>query len=235
MARIVLLRHAHSVANEKGILAGRIPGVALSETGRNQANELAQRLKGVHVTTISCSPMERCQETITPWLKSDPSLDLREFSIEDRLNEVDYGSWSGMPLKKLSKDPMWKVIQSSPSKVTFPNGEKIAGMQKRAVTAVKAISTSQKGTHFFISHGDVIKAIVADLLSMKLDTFQKLVIDPASITVFEFERDSLGKDRVVMTAFNNTSGDLTQILSAPSQRKATLGGGAGIARLGKRK
>jgi probable phosphomutase (TIGR03848 family) len=227
--RIVLLRHAHSIANEQGILAGRIPGISLSEKGRAQSQALAERLKGASITTISCSPLERCQETILPWLQSDNTLEFLNFSIEDRLNEVDYGSWSGLPLKKLSKDPLWKTIQERPSKVGFPEGERILGMQKRAVEAVKEISGSKKGTHLFISHGDVIKAIAAELLSMKLDTFQKLVIDPASITIFEIEGE-----RVIMTTFNNTSGDLSALLSDTSTRKATLGGGAGLSKMSKK-
>ena len=226
MARIVLLRHAHSVANEKGILAGRMPGISLSEKGKNQSQDLALRLQGAHISTISCSPLERCQQTILPWLQSDPAMNIEAFSREDRLNEVDYGNWSGLSLKKLSKEPLWKVIQATPSKVAFPQGERIASMQKRAVTAIKEISDTKSGTHLFVSHGDVIKAIIADLLSMKLDTFQKLVIDPASITIFETE-----KDRVVMTTFNNTSGDLAPLLKSPSTRKATLGGGSGSSRL----
>lgn len=229
MARIVLLRHAHSLANEKGILAGRIPGVSLSEKGLAQATSLAERLKGAYISTISCSPLERCQQTILPWLQSDPAMNIEAFTIEDRLNEVDYGIWSGVSLKKLSKDPMWKIIQETPSKVTFPQGERIAAMQKRAVSAVKEIANTKSGTHLFVSHGDVIKAVIADLLSMKLDTFQKLVVDPASITIFETD-----KDRVVMTTFNNTSGDLAPLLKSPAIRKATLGGGSGIARLAKR-
>jgi len=226
VARIVLLRHAHSVANEKGILAGRMPGISLSEKGKNQSQDLALRLQGADISTISCSPLERCQQTILPWLHSDPTMNIEAFSIEDRLNEVDYGNWSGLSLKKLSREPLWKVIQETPSKVVFPQGERISSMQKRAVTAVKEIADTKSGTHLFVSHGDVIKAIIADLLSMKLDTFQKLVIDPASITIFETE-----KNRVVMTTFNNTSGDLAPFLKSPSTRKATLGGGSGISRL----
>ena len=68
MARIVLLRHAHSVANEKNLLAGRTPGISLSKTGKEQAKDLIARLGATQFDEITISPLQRCRETIDPWL-----------------------------------------------------------------------------------------------------------------------------------------------------------------------
>jgi broad specificity phosphatase PhoE len=107
----------------------------------------------------------------------------KTISSDNSLIEVDYGQWSGRKLSSLSKEKLWKAIQDKPSSVEFPGGEKIRSMQKRAISSVHdALKQSKNGVHLFVSHGDVLKAIVASLLKIKLDDFQSLVIDPASIT-----------------------------------------------------
>ena len=224
MARIILLRHAHSIANESGILAGQLPGISLSKKGAQQAVELVARIGKVSFDSIRMSPMQRCQETLAPWLESPNSNGLRKFVLDEKLIEMNYGNWSGKKLSSLSKLPLWKIIQERPSKVEFPQGERMTSMQKRAVAAIEeAVHEKPKGTHLFVSHGDVIKAMVASLLKMKLDNFQSLVIDPASITIFEYDGKSA---RLIL--FNDHLTQLEGSLSKVHSKKMLLGGGAGV-------
>jgi 2,3-bisphosphoglycerate-dependent phosphoglycerate mutase len=95
---------------------------------------------------------------------------------------MEYGTWSGKPLKQLSKDPIWKSIQSRPSLVRFPGGESFSEMSLRANQAVLEVAAG-KNRIAIVSHGDVIKAIIAFHLGMSLDSFQRLSIDPASISI----------------------------------------------------
>ena len=226
MARIILLRHAHSIANESGILAGQLPGISLSKKGSQQAIDLVDRIGKVSFDSIRMSPMQRCQETLAPWLESSHSNGLKRFILDEKLIEMNYGSWSGKKLNSLAKQPLWKIIQKTPSKVEFPQGERMTAMQKRAVASVEeAVLERSKGTHLFVSHGDVIKAMVASLLKMKLDNFQSLVIDPASITMLEYDGDSA---RLIL--FNDNLTHLEGALSGARPKKMLLGGGAGAVR-----
>lgn len=226
MARIILLRHAHSIANESGILAGQLPGISLSKKGSQQAVDLVDRIGKVSFDSIRMSPMQRCQETLAPWLESPHSNGLKKFVLDEKLIEMNYGSWSGKKLNSLAKQPLWKIIQKTPSKVEFPQGERMTAMQKRAVASVEeAVQEKSKGTHLFVSHGDVIKAIVASLLKMKLDNFQSLVIDPASITMLEYDGESA---RLIL--FNDNLTHLEGSLSGARPKKMLLGGGAGAVR-----
>ena len=226
MARIILLRHAHSIANESGILAGQSPGISLSKKGIQQAIDLVDRIGKVSFDSIRMSPMQRCQETLAPWLESAHSNGLKRFILDEKLIEMNYGSWSGKKLNSLAKQPLWKIIQKTPSKVEFPQGERMTAMQKRAVASVEeAVLEKSKGTHLFVSHGDVIKAMVASLLKMKLDNFQSLVIDPASITMLEYDGDSA---RLIL--FNDNLTHLEGSLSGARPKKMLLGGGAGAVR-----
>lgn len=222
MARLVFIRHAHSTANDAGILSGQLPGVSLSKKGEKQAQLLVERLGASEFDSIRVSPMQRCEETIAPWLNSGYSRGLKAYEIDESLIEVDYGSWSGRKLSSLSREKMWKVIQDRPSTVQFPEGERIKAMQKRALSSVmQALGDKKNGTHLFVSHGDVLKALVASLMKIKLDDFQSLVIDPASVTVIDFDGT---KSRLL--AFNDTHSPIAPMTKMEKSTKMLLGGGA---------
>jgi probable phosphoglycerate mutase len=223
--RLVLIRHAHSEANAAGILSGRLPNVHLSEKGLAQSEQLAVRLGNFPVSNLRISPMERCFETISPWINSIviPNNPRFEPIIDEELTEVDYGLWSGKKLSILSKNKLWKTVQESPSRMYFPKGEGIAQMQSRAMTSVhEAVSTKAKGSAVIVSHGDVIKSIVASALGMHLDEFQRIVIDPASISIVDY---STMKPRVLL--LNDSRAVVTDLLVAPKRAKNLLGGGSG--------
>ena len=186
--RLVLIRHAHSQANASGILSGRLPGVHLSDKGIAQAEHLVQRLGIFPISNLRISPIERCFETIAPWINSIvlPNNPQFEPTIDHDLTEVDYGSWSGKKLSALSKNKLWRTVQESPSRMYFPSGEGIAAMQARAMKSVHdAVSARGKGNAVIVSQGDVIKSIVASALGMHVEEFQRMVIDPASISILD--------------------------------------------------
>ena len=229
MTRIVLLRHAHSSANAKAILAGRALGVDLSDRGRKESEDVAKRLKEINFSLIRVSPMERCAQTIEPLLaqlsKSREAKPIVE--VESDLIEVDYGKWTGRKLAVLSRDKAWKVVQNTPSAMYFPGGEGLLDVQARAMRALNsAANTPGKGAKLLVSHGDVIKSIIASVLGTHLDHFQKIIIDPASLTVLDFN----GVDYRVLT-LNSTAAPISAFLKEELSKKkvvtALLGGGSG--------
>jgi len=223
--QIVLIRHAHSEANARGVLSGRISGVHLSATGVSQSQELITRLGSIIVSELRISPLERCAETINPWWESIGKKSNRGLDIvkDENLIEVDYGKWSGKKLTILSSHKLWKTVQNNPSAMYFPSGEGLAQMQERAMRAVhSAIGSKKKGAAVLVSHGDVIKSIVASCLGMHLDDFQRIVIDPASVTIIDF---SSSKPRLIL--LNDSRADLEGFINAPYRKRNLLGGGAG--------
>jgi probable phosphomutase (TIGR03848 family) len=228
MTTVLLVRHGLSDANSGGTLAGWTPGVHLADKGRDQVASLAERLAAVPVAGIVSSPLERCQETAAA-LAANRALDI---TTDDRLGECHYGDWQGQPLKTLAKDPLWKVVQAHPSAATFPGGEALRDTQARAVTAVRELNQRFGGesTWIAVSHGDVIKAILADALGMHLDEFQRIVVDPASVSVVTYTTL-----RPFVTRMNDTGGDVAGLIPPKRQRRrrassdAVVGGGAGTA------
>ena len=230
MARLLFIRHAHSTANDAGILSGQLPGISLSKKGKKQAEELVERLGASSFDSIRVSPMQRCEETIAPWINSRYSRGMKSYQIDESLIEMNYGTWSGRKLSSLSREKMWQEIQERPSTVQFPQGERMKAMQKRALMSISdALEEKKNGTHLFVSHGDVLKALVASLLKMKLDDFQSLVIDPASVTVIDFDGN---KSRLL--AFNDSHSPIAPMTSMEKSTKALLGGGARGSRSGKK-
>jgi probable phosphomutase (TIGR03848 family) len=230
VATVLLLRHGRTTANADGGLAGRRP-VELDETGRAQAAAVGERLNALPLAAVVTSPLIRCRQTLELAL---PDAKVVE---EEGLIECGYGEWEGQPLKKLAKDPLWPVVQQHPSAAVFPGGEAMAAMAARAVEAVRrwdAQVTAEHGPEavwLACSHGDVIKAIVADALGVHLDLFQRIVADPASLTAISFT-----PTRPFLLRLNDTGGDLAGLVppkrrrqrrARPADSDATVGGRAG--------
>ena len=223
MPKIVLIRHAHSTANAAGVLSGQLPNVHLSESGQEQAERLAERLGKLTIARVHVSPMDRCSQTLAPWLaKYGKGVTV---TLEPNLVEVDYGKWSGKKLATLSRAKLWRKVQGQPSAVTFPDGESLAQMQVRAMQSVHDFFASDQEMTIMVSHGDVIKAIVASSMGMHLDDFQRIVIDPASITILE---SSGGAIR--LTRLNDSDSSVSELLQSKSKRGHLLGGGKGISK-----
>lgn len=218
MSRIVLLRHAHSTANLKNVLAGRTEGVVLSSKGENQAIELVERIGKSRFDAVVISPIQRCSQTIAPWLAAygNGIVPL----VDEGFSEVDYGTWTGKSLAVLQRKKLWKIVQEHPSQMVFPQGESLMEMQSRAVASFHKVNNLKgKNPRLIVSHGDVIKSIVAHVLGMHLDQFQRLVIEPASMTVIETQN---GVSRLI--SFN----DQKSVLSGKESKGAfALGGSTG--------
>jgi probable phosphomutase (TIGR03848 family) len=181
---LLLVRHGLT-ATTGHVLTGWMPGIPLDDRGRAQAAALAARLAPLPLDAIVSSPLERCQQTaaaIAVTRDGQPVL------TEDRVGECHYGDWTGQPLNKLAQEKLWRVVQAHPSAVTFPGGESMPDMQHRAVAAVREWNArlGQNATYLICSHGDVIKAIVADSLGLHLDQSQRIQADPCSLTVIRY-------------------------------------------------
>jgi probable phosphomutase (TIGR03848 family) len=191
MPTLLLVRHGRSTANSAGILAGWTPGVDLDAHGEQQAKDLAERLAGVPLAGLVSSPLDRCRQTVAPLLAGRPELVQR---LDERLGECRYGDWSGRPLSELAGEPLWKTVQAHPSAAVFPGpeGESLREMSHRAVDSIRQWDAEIEHEHgpdavwLACSHGDVIKAIVADALGLHLDNFQRISVEPCSVTAIRY-------------------------------------------------
>ncbi len=212
---VILLRHGRSVSNTSHTLAGRSEGVGLDEKGQVQARELVERVSGLPIKALIRSPQLRCGLTLEPLAAA---LGLAPL-VDERLAEVDYGAWTGRKLGELVKEPLWAVVQQQPSAAVFPDGEGLADVQSRAVAAVRQHDRQLAEHHgadalwIACTHGDVIKAVVADALGTHLDSFQRITADPASMSVIRYT-----PLRPFVVHLNHTGARLASALGTPTPK-----------------
>jgi probable phosphomutase (TIGR03848 family) len=238
MTTVLLIRHGRTSANTAGVLSGRSSGVVLDEVGHRQAAALAVRIAGVPLRTVLTSPLRRCRQTAQALLASRAE-EACPIQVEQGLVECGYGEWTGKALRELSKDKLWAAVQQQPSAVRFPGGESMAEMSARAVGAIRAWDARLGTEHgsdavwAAVSHGDPIKAILADALGMHLDSFQRIVVDPASISIIRYTAT-----RPYVITVNSSTVDLGTVFAPRKKARrrrsqppddAPVGGGLGSA------
>ena len=200
---ILLVRHGQTPTTGK-VLPGRAPGLHLADAGRAQAALVAERLAGIEVAALYCSPLERTVETAAPIAEAFGL----EAILEPGLLECDFGEWTGADLSELNAKPEWATIQHAPSTFRFPGGESFPEMQHRIVSAIERIRTAHEGkTVVCVSHADPIKAAVAYALGTHLDLFQRIVVSPCSVSAIAF---TPGQAPVVLTV-NSASSSLSYL------------------------
>src|SRR5438552_15864498 len=150
-----------------GKRAGRPAGLHLSDEGRKQAENAAERIAKIDkVVAIYSSPLERARETAGIIAKARHQA----VRIERGLLELNIGKFTGMALKDAHKTDEWKAIQQHPSGFHFPGGESFTEMQTRITRAIAPLAP-RHGGHIIVavSHAHPIKAAVAHALGTPLD------------------------------------------------------------------
>jgi probable phosphomutase (TIGR03848 family) len=224
---VLLVRHGLTAGTGK-VLTGRMPGIPLDDRGREQASALAARLASVPLDAIVTSPLERCRQTADA-IASARNGHPVAVTEDELLGEVRYGDWTGKPLRRLARDPLWRVVQAHPSAARFPgpDGESLPDVQHRAVQAIRDWNArlGPGAVYLICSHGDVIKSVIADCLGMHLDLFQRINVDPCSLSVIRYT-----PLRPFLLRMNDTGGSVASLIRparAGQDSAAVIGGGAG--------
>lgn len=226
MPVIVLLRHGLSSANTAGILAGRSPGVSLTDQGVSALEATLAMLPQRKFSRMLHSPLQRCEQTAQI---AATAAEFDSIEVDENIIELDYGDWTGRALKDLGSEALWKTVLEQASQARFPGGESIAEAADRAVARVRTVVDELRADELraeeqrsvenetsdanpgdskwamLVSHGDIIKAIIADALGMPLDDFQRISVAPGSFTVIDFSGP-----RPVLTAMSVTAAGLSE-------------------------
>lgn len=183
MPIFLLIRHAETDYNKKSRIASRLPGVHLNQKGKQQAQQLADKLANAPIKAIHSSPLERAIETAEPLARV---LNL-EIVPNPGLLESDCGEWQGKSVKNLQRQKIWQSVQQRPSLFHFPGGEWIGECQHRMVQVLETLRPNYSPQDLVVcfSHADPIKQLIAYYLGLPLDNYQRLSIDLASITALQ--------------------------------------------------
>ncbi|CAN5690000.1 histidine phosphatase family protein [soil metagenome] len=194
MAHFLFLRHgAHDYLGRA--IAGRLPGVHLNELGRKQAEQLAQKLSLLPIDAIYSGPLERVRET------AEPIANARHLSLQvaEEFTEIEAGEWTDRAFADLSPEPRWEHFNSFRSVTAAPGGELMLEVQARVVRKLVELRTRHQFV-VIVTHGDVIRTAFAHFLGVHLDLFQRIEVDPASLSLLE-----LGDDFVRVRLLNAPS------------------------------
>lgn len=199
MTVFYLIRHGHNDYVSKGKLAGRLKGVHLSERGRTQAKALANNLSQVKFDALYASPLDRTIETAKPIAASQGLSVIKRSG----LLEIGYGNWQGQSLKSLRRRKLWPIIQATPSLARFPEGESFTEAQARIVAELEELRSkhnSNKAKVACVFHSDPIKLALTHFAGIPLDLYQRLIIEPASVSIL-----TVTNDHVRIVSMNDTS------------------------------
>jgi probable phosphoglycerate mutase len=162
----------------------------------------------VQLSAIYASPLERCRQTAAS-VASGRGLRVR---IDAELGEVDYGAWTGRPLRQLGRTRLWKLVQTTPSRARFPGGESLVETQQRLIRAAERIAADHpRRVVAVVSHGDPIRLLLCHLAGAHIDLFQRLVVEPASVSAVAIGE---GSPRILRV---NDTGDLAGLV--PKKRR----------------
>ena len=182
MPLLLLIRHGENDHVKTGKMAGRLPGVHLNERGKKQAQALGNALKDIPIKAIYSSPLERAMETAAPIA----NMHKLQIVQEPDLMDTHIGKWQGRSWKTLRHTKAWKIVQNTPSRFRFPEGESFPETQVRIVNVLERVVQKYNKPQdivVIVCHADPIKLAVSHFLGLPLDHFQRLGCDTGSLTM----------------------------------------------------
>lgn len=212
---LLFIRHGQTSWNVEHLLPGQLPGIPLTDTGREQAERLAEALKILPITAIISSPLERAQDTAGYLAR------VRELPVwlEDDLKDTNVGQWAGKNYNELRKvDAAWKEYVRDPTKA--PEGvETFPQVQQRVVAAVERwLQKAETGNYpAFVAHADVVKLLMAHYMDLDPTRASWIFIDNASASIVELEPEQ--RPRIVAVSWSLKPGWLTPPVPAPTEEK----------------
>jgi broad specificity phosphatase PhoE len=163
---------------------------------------------------VYSSPLERCVETVEPLARAR-GLDVR---IADGLIEMEAGRWTGRSLPSLRRTKLWRRVQEEPSSFRFPGGESFVEAQARLLDQIHLIADRHRRGRVVVgTHGDLVRVLVAHLAGAHLDQFQRVIVDPGSVSVVHL---GAGVPRILLV---NDTGSLRRFDPEPWEREASRG------------
>lgn len=181
--RIYLIRHGETEFNRLGVFRGRLE-VDLNEVGLKQAGETGRALVGQGIESVLTSPLNRAVVTA----RTISEILGIEYEIEEAFNNINLGSWQGIPKKKVEKDypEEWKKWTTEPEHLVVPGGESVEDVKRRASARLREIVEAGQGVFALVTHRSVIKVLAAYMLDVSPPYFWKFYVDNAAYSVFEY-------------------------------------------------
>ena len=197
--RVVFVRHGETDFPLNRIYCDGREEPALNSLGIVQASQVADCLRGARIDALYASPCLRTQMTAETVAAGHGDL---RIVFEDDLRERHFGIWEGLYFNEIeSQFPLeyesWKRDQAA---FKPDGGESVYDLAGRVVPVVSEIVARHRGeTVVLVTHVGPIRVLVAEALGMPVESYRRLHIDPASITVVDY---GLSQNNLILLNFH---------------------------------
>jgi probable phosphoglycerate mutase len=178
MTTFILVRHGEC-NHVNRYLAGRAAGIHLNEKGKNDITELGYYLSRYRIDKIYTSPMERTIET-AQLINRKMGM---EIIIDERLNEIEYGGWTGKYFTDLEECDAWKEFNCNRLIYRIPGGEMFSEVENRMVSFVLEHQSDKHTVNIVVSHSDPIKCLLSYWGGIPIEIFNRIEIATASMSI----------------------------------------------------
>jgi len=189
MQRIFLVRHGEvSNPDEHGYVRSRT-GMPLTDAGRVHMRRVGDALREVPFTYAYSSPLPRCADSLQLILgERDVPVEIRE-----DLQEVDMGQADGCTLAEVftmlrpQVENRTLTSRELPPDVTFPGGESMYDVQRRALEALNAIFAAGHECVLVMTHSGVLRTVLCGILEMPLEGYTRIDQDYGCINLIHVD------------------------------------------------
>jgi broad specificity phosphatase PhoE len=156
--------------------------VPLGADGVQQIQKVAPLLATLELDGIYTSPLRRAVQTAKV-VAAETKLPICK---SEGLNEIAYGEWAGRYFEDMIDDELYRRFIKSPAKTLLPGGETMSDVQRRGLKVIHEAAQKVPGGRFlFVSHGDVIRAILCHYMKLPLHEYRRLRVDNGSLSALQ--------------------------------------------------
>jgi broad specificity phosphatase PhoE len=181
MTLLYIVRHGETDWNKDGRYQGQTD-IPLNAEGRRQGAAVGARLASVPLDSVYSSDLMRAHDTARALAGGRPIV------LDLRLREMHAGRCQGLLHTEIAeREPaFWEAARQDPDNTPFPDGESPLQLQSRAMECLKAIAERHPdGRVAVVTHGGVIKTMVAGVLGVPLTVRPRFWMDNCSLTIVE--------------------------------------------------
>jgi broad specificity phosphatase PhoE len=184
MVTVFLLRHGETPWNKLGRIMGRTQ-VPLGADGIQQIQKIVPLIATLELDAIYTSPLRRAVQT-AKLVATGTKLPI---SKSEGLTEIAFGEWTGRHFDELIDNELYRRFIKSPATTLLPGGETISDVQRRGLKVIDEAAQKVPGGRFlFVSHGDVIRAILCHYMKLPLNEYRRLRVDNGSLSALQTDR-----------------------------------------------
>jgi len=180
MTKLIVARHAETIANVKGIYEGQTFDLGLSDLGKKQAIELAKAISNINIDKIFVSPLKRTMETAKPIV----ALTNAKVEFDRNLMETNHGVWEGKTKEWVAGEypELLRKWLETPGEADFPGGEMFFETVNRIDKLIRL--TKWEGTNLLVTHDNIIRVMICLAEKRPINQLWEIRVDQASLNFF---------------------------------------------------